>query len=146
MVYLPLPQLWLLDLEASLSNKTADCQAACWEGLWKPYKAWSLSDTRQGKFFSGLLSSRLYLPLKCALRTDVLDFLNSIYLFVAVLGLCCCAQACSSCGGWGILSSCSASPCCSGLHVLEAVASSGRCKFLLQWLQLQSMGSRIRGL
>ena len=81
-VYLPLSQLWLLDLEASLSNKTVDCQAACWEGLWKPYKAWSLSDTRQGKFCSGLLSSRLYLPLKCALRTDVLDFFFILFIYL----------------------------------------------------------------
>ena len=26
-----------------------------------------------------------------------------IYLFLAVLGLCCCAQAFSSCGEWGLL-------------------------------------------
>ena len=33
---------------------------------------------------------------------------NFIYLFLTVLGLCCCAQAFSSCGEWGLLSSCSA--------------------------------------
>ena len=26
-----------------------------------------------------------------------------IYLFMAVLGLCCCARAFSSCGEWGLL-------------------------------------------
>ena len=30
-----------------------------------------------------------------------------IYLFLAVLGLCCCTQAFSSCGKQGLLSSCS---------------------------------------
>ena len=32
-----------------------------------------------------------------------LFFLIFIYLFLAVLGLCCCAQAFSSCGEWGLL-------------------------------------------
>ena len=35
------------------------------------------------------------------------DFLKKIslfiYLFLAVLGLCCCVQAFSSCGEWGLL-------------------------------------------
>ena len=37
-----------------------------------------------------------------------------IYLFLAVLGLLCCKQAFSSCGEWGLLSSCPApaSHCC----------------------------------
>ena len=30
-------------------------------------------------------------------------FYLSIYLFMAVLGLCCCAWAFSSCGEWGLL-------------------------------------------
>ena len=30
-------------------------------------------------------------------------FIYFIYLFLAVLGLCCCAQAFSSCGEWGPL-------------------------------------------
>ena len=33
-----------------------------------------------------------------------LFFLNFIYLFMAVLGLCCCMRAFSSCGEWGLLS------------------------------------------
>ena len=55
----------------------------------------------------------------------VLFFLlkNSIYLFMAVLGLHCCKQAFSSCGEWGLLSSCSAR------------------RLLLWW----NMGSRLMG-
>ena len=30
-------------------------------------------------------------------------FTDFIYLFLAVLGLCCCTQAFSSCGEWGLL-------------------------------------------
>ena len=44
----------------------------------------------------------------------VLLFLNNIYwyLFLAVLGLCCCLQAFSSCCEWELLSSCSARTYC----------------------------------
>ena len=35
------------------------------------------------------------------------SFLNEIYLFLAALGLHCCAQAFPSCDKWGLLSSCS---------------------------------------
>ena len=34
-------------------------------------------------------------------------FFNCIYLFMAVLDLCCCEDLFSSCGEWGLLSSCS---------------------------------------
>ena len=49
-------------------------------------------------------------PLFLFLFFFFLSFLknNFIYLFLTVLGLCCCAQAFSSCGEWGLLSSCSA--------------------------------------
>ena len=30
-------------------------------------------------------------------------FIFSYLLFLAALGLCCCMQACSSCGEWGLL-------------------------------------------
>ena len=30
-------------------------------------------------------------------------FINLFYLFLAVLGLCCCGRAFSSCGEWGLL-------------------------------------------
>ena len=36
------------------------------------------------------------------------NFYLCIYLFLAVLGLHCCVRAFSSCGFWGLLSSCSA--------------------------------------
>ena len=32
-----------------------------------------------------------------------LKFIYLIYLFLAVLGICCCARAFSSCGEWGLL-------------------------------------------
>ena len=35
-------------------------------------------------------------------------FLNLFLLFLAVLGLCCCMQASSSCSEWELLSNCSA--------------------------------------
>ena len=38
-------------------------------------------------------------------------FIHFIYLFLAALGLCCCAQAFSSCGEWGLLSLAWASHC-----------------------------------
>ena len=31
------------------------------------------------------------------------NFIYFIYLFLAVLGLCCCARSFSSCGEWGLL-------------------------------------------
>ena len=54
-------------------------------------------------------------------------FNKFIYLFLATLGLCCCARAFSSCSEWGY--------------------SSLRCTgFSLRWLHLlQSMGSRCTG-
>ena len=37
-------------------------------------------------------------------KIEILIFLNFIYLFMAALGLhCCCVQAFSSCGEWGLL-------------------------------------------
>ena len=33
----------------------------------------------------------------------ILFFSRFIYLFLAALGLCCCMQAFSSCGEWGLL-------------------------------------------
>ena len=35
-------------------------------------------------------------------------FIKKTYIFLAVLGLCCCPSAFSSCSKWGLLSSCSA--------------------------------------
>ena len=41
---------------------------------------------------------------KCALFICYFLKINlSIYLFLAALGLCCCAWAFSSCGEWGLL-------------------------------------------
>ena len=61
-----------------------------------------------------------------------LDFSNlsiylSIYLFMAMLGLCCCVQAFSSCGEWGLLF----------VAVASVVAEHG-----LQARGLSSCGSR----
>ena len=40
-----------------------------------------------------------------------INFKKNFYLFMAVLGLCCCTWTFSSCGEWGLLSSCAwASP------------------------------------
>ena len=58
-----------------------------------------------------LAKSNLF-PCLCALLgkfTCIIIFFIFIYLFfrlLAVLGLCCCTQAFSRCGGWGLLSSC----------------------------------------
>ena len=44
------------------------------------------------------------LPLGCVgLQADFFLIFNFIYLFLAVLGLCCCAQAFASCGERGLL-------------------------------------------
>ena len=54
------------------------------------------------------LSSRKHLT--CAFYGQQI-FLHSflkIHLFLAVLGLCCCAWAFRTCGGWGLLCSCGA--------------------------------------
>ena len=61
-----------------------------------------------------------------------------ICLFLAALGFCCCTQAFSGCGEWGLLSSCGAQTShCSGIScrgaraldewALEAVAHSLSC-------------------
>ena len=44
-------------------------------------------------------------PMSPALAGGLFFFLTYlfIYLFMAELGLCCCAQAFSSCGEWGLL-------------------------------------------
>ena len=36
-------------------------------------------------------------------KNHIVDFYLFIYLFLAALGLRCCAQAFSSCGEWGLL-------------------------------------------
>ena len=37
---------------------------------------------------------------------SVLNFYRLLYLFLAVLGLCCCVGSFPSCGEWGLLSRC----------------------------------------
>ena len=60
-----------------------------------------------------------------SLTTFFFFFLRFIYLFLAVLDLCCCTQAFSSCCKWGLLSSWG----CTG--------------FSLRWPLLGSSGSRL---
>ena len=57
------------------------------------------------------------------LNQAFLSFLKSIYLFLAVLGLCCHTWAFSSYGEWGLLSTCDAwASHCSGFSCWEAWA------------------------
>ena len=64
---------------------------------------------------------------------------NFIYLFLAVLDLCCCARLFSSCGKWGLLSSCSVqASLCGGFSCCRARAL-GRTGFS----KLRHMGSVI---
>ena len=63
--------------------------------------------------FTIWISVQVLCPFLCpfSIRLSVLllyriffkKFIYFIYLFLAVLGLCCCAQAFSSCGEWGLL-------------------------------------------
>ena len=39
----------------------------------------------------------------CVFFKVFFTFLKKNYLFLAALGLCCCARAFSSCGEWGLL-------------------------------------------
>ena len=55
-------------------------------------------------------------PFWAVLLLLMLYFISIFFLifkeFLATLSLCCCAQAFSSCGGWGLLSSCGGFSCC----------------------------------
>ena len=68
-------------------------------------------------------------------------FYNSVYLVLAMLGLCCCTWAFSICGKWGPLSSCGVQAsychgfsCCKARTVGQAGFSS--CDTWAQQLKL----------
>ena len=87
--------------------------------------------------FSSQMSS-INFPLKCLALFKV--FLK-VYLFLAVLDLCCCTWAFSSCREWGLLSSCHAraSPC-GGFSCYRAQAL-GPGASVVTALRLSSCGS-----
>ena len=70
-----------------------------------------------------------------------------IFLFLAALGLHCCAQAFSSCGEWGLFSSCGAQASgyrgfsCSGAQALQC-ASSRSCGSPALEKRLNSCGTQ----
>ena len=58
-------------------------------------------------------------------------FLKILYIYLAVLGLCCCTWAFPSCGRWGLLSSCGAwAPYCRGFSCCGAQASGTWAQYL----------------
>ena len=82
-----------------------------------------------------------YLPANSAQEFQCVDifaknfFFISLFLFLAVLGLCCCKQAFSGCGEWGLLSSCGVQPSyCRGFSFCRTQA--------LQHVGFSSLGAR----
>ena len=77
------------------------------------------------------------LPRKCPRSNSFLIYLF-IYLFLAVLGLCFCARAFSSCGKWG--------PLFIAVHGPLTIAASLVAEHRLQTRRLSSCGSRAQSL
>ena len=73
-------------------------------------------------------------------------FFNFIYLFLAVLGLCFCARAFSSCGKWGPLFIAVRGPLFIVMRGLPTTAASPAAEHRLQTRRLSNCGSRAQSL
>ena len=66
-----------------------------------------------------------------------------VYLFMALVGLCCCARAFSSCREWGLLELCGLTAAASlVVHGLRACRPSS-CSLRAQWLWLSGLSCSV---
>ena len=128
----PIPPSWN-SLSHSNSDSGLDCfsQLSCWRGicketgdsetevLWeKEWKGAHGGDGRKGgkgslwgRWRGGTLAGKASLEFGVRWRSHagccVMDPFHILFFFIflAMLGLCCCSQAFFSCGKWGLLSS-----------------------------------------